>query len=78
MLVLFMCQLALIIYVWVQRDTFLKSMDNVIATIWNQRHTDQKVLDTLQLTVSLIVFNLNNRKRKSKIPKSRINQFFRL
>lgn len=57
MLVLFMCQLALIIYVWVQRDAFLKSMDNVIATIWNQRHTDQKVLDTLQLTVSLFYFN---------------------
>lgn len=50
-----MCQLALIVYVWVQRETFLKSMDNVITTIWNQRHVDQNVMDTLQLTVSAIV-----------------------
>ena len=58
MLILFMCQLALIVYVWVQRDAFLKSMDNVITTIWNQRHVDQKVMDTVQLTVSAIIYIL--------------------
>ncbi|KAM7343630.1 tetraspanin 42Ed [Cochliomyia hominivorax] len=50
MLVLFMCQLALIVYVWMQRDKFLQSMDKMISTVWEQRHTDQKVMDTLQLT----------------------------
>lgn len=52
MLVLFMCQLALIIYVWVQRAQFLASMDKVITTIWNQHKTDQAVMDTVQITVS--------------------------
>lgn len=49
---LFMCQLALIIYIWVQRAQFLDSMDQVITTIWNQHKTDQQVMDTLQISVS--------------------------
>uniref|UniRef100_A0A1A9Z7J0 Tetraspanin n=1 Tax=Glossina pallidipes TaxID=7398 RepID=A0A1A9Z7J0_GLOPL len=50
MLTLFICQLALVIFIWQQRVQILDKMDDVIIKIWDQRHTDQKVMDALQIS----------------------------
>lgn len=53
MLTLFICQLALVIFIWQQRVQILDKMDDVIIKIWDQRHTDQKVMDALQISVRI-------------------------
>ncbi|XP_011205581.2 23 kDa integral membrane protein [Bactrocera dorsalis] len=50
MLVLLLVQIALVILVWTQRAKFLKYVDQIVETIWEQHKTDQKVMDALQLT----------------------------
>uniref|UniRef100_A0A1A9WI23 Tetraspanin n=1 Tax=Glossina brevipalpis TaxID=37001 RepID=A0A1A9WI23_9MUSC len=50
MLTLFICQLALVIFIWQQRVEILDKVNDMITQIWDQRHTDQKVMDALQLS----------------------------
>jgi len=50
MLILFLCQLALIIFVWTQHDKFLAQMNTIVAKVWAQHKTDQKVMDALQIS----------------------------
>ena len=52
MFILFLCQLALIIFVWTKRAEFLQQVDIVVQKIWDQRHIDQKVMDTMQLSLN--------------------------
>lgn len=55
MFALFLCQLALIIFIWVQRDKILSSMDSAIKTVWDQRKTDRSVMDGIELSVSIFI-----------------------
>ncbi|KAL7736665.1 hypothetical protein ACLKA6_015297 [Drosophila palustris] len=49
MLGLFLCQIALIIYVWVNHVQIRQSLDTVVKKIWDQRNSSDKILmDTLQ------------------------------
>ncbi|XP_064540399.1 CD63 antigen [Drosophila montana] len=48
MLGLFFCQIALIIYVWINHVQIRESLDKVVQTIWEQRKTDGLLMDTLQ------------------------------
>lgn len=53
MLGLFFCQIALIIYVWINHVQIRESLDKVVQTIWEQRKTDGLLMDTLQKSVSI-------------------------
>ncbi|KAH8415986.1 hypothetical protein KR222_006083 [Zaprionus bogoriensis] len=48
MLGLFLCQLALIIYVWVNHVQIRESLDKVVQKVWEQRNTDKLLIDTMQ------------------------------
>ncbi|XP_030387433.1 CD63 antigen-like [Scaptodrosophila lebanonensis] len=48
MLGLFLCQIAVIVYVWVQRPQIIDSIDKVVYKVWEQRAVDQPVLDAMQ------------------------------
>ncbi|EDW08622.1 CD63 antigen [Drosophila mojavensis] len=48
MLGLFLCQIALIVYVWINHVQIRQSLDQVVQTIWDQRKTDGLLMDTLQ------------------------------
>ncbi|ALC42344.1 Tsp42Ed [Drosophila busckii] len=48
MLGLFLCQIALIVFVWINHVQIRNSLDKVVQTIWNQRKTDSLLMDTLQ------------------------------
>ncbi|XP_037946577.1 23 kDa integral membrane protein-like [Teleopsis dalmanni] len=70
MFVLFLCQLALIIYVWCEREKFLADMKVVVSKIWEQRQTDQKVMDALQLSFNCCGKNTFLDYYNETIPKS--------
>lgn len=52
MLGLFLCQIALIVYVWINHVQIRASLDQVVQKIWDQRNTDGLLMDTLQKSVS--------------------------
>uniref|UniRef100_A0A6P4EQ60 Tetraspanin n=1 Tax=Drosophila rhopaloa TaxID=1041015 RepID=A0A6P4EQ60_DRORH len=50
MLVLLISQLALIIYVWVDHVQIEQSLEKFVQAVWNQRKTDDLLMNTLQRT----------------------------
>lgn len=52
MFVLFLCQLALVIFIWLQRDQILQAFDKAMKTIWDQSKSDRGVMDGIELSVS--------------------------
>jgi CD63 antigen len=50
MLLLFFCQIALIVYVWTQRPQILNAVDQAVEKIWDQHKENQPIMDTLQLS----------------------------
>lgn len=51
MLGLFLCQIALIVYVWINHVQIRESLDIVVQKIWDQRSSDAKLMDILQKSV---------------------------
>lgn len=56
MLALFVLQVLLVLYIWIQRDELLNGMSTLVNEAWKQRKTNS-AMDTIQISVS--VFKLN-------------------
>ncbi|XP_058982330.1 23 kDa integral membrane protein-like [Musca domestica] len=70
MFALFLCQLALIIFIWVQRDKILSSMDSAIKTVWDQRKTDRSVMDGIELSLKCCGYTSPTDYTLEGVPKS--------
>ncbi|XP_073845828.1 23 kDa integral membrane protein-like [Musca autumnalis] len=57
MFALFLCQLALVIFIWMQRDQILQGFDKAIKTIWDQRETDRSLMDGIELSLKCCGYN---------------------
>ncbi|KAH8370692.1 hypothetical protein KR093_004694 [Drosophila rubida] len=57
MLGLFLCQIALIIYVWINHVQIQTSLDTMVKKIWDQRNSDKLLMDTLQKSLKCCGLN---------------------
>jgi len=46
-------QLALVIYMWVQKDKYLEIMGDVVEKAWNHRTSRSDYMDAIQISVSI-------------------------
>ena len=57
MFILFCLQVALVVWVFIKRDDFLKTMTDLVGTAWNQNDSAKGYpMDALQLSVSMLYF----------------------
>ncbi|XP_075167205.1 23 kDa integral membrane protein-like [Haematobia irritans] len=70
MFALFLCQLALVIFIWVKREAILNAMDYSIKSIWDQRQTDRSLMDGLELGLKCCGYNGPTDYTLETVPKS--------
>ncbi|XP_013098720.1 23 kDa integral membrane protein-like [Stomoxys calcitrans] len=70
MFLLFLCQLALVIIIWVKRQDILNAMNYSIKTIWDQRQSDRSLMDGLELSLKCCGYNGPTDYTGESVPKS--------
>ncbi|XP_055920654.1 23 kDa integral membrane protein-like [Eupeodes corollae] len=49
MLVLFVLQIIIVLYIWLEQESFLNTMNSIVNKAWTTRHENGRLMDVLQM-----------------------------